>query len=112
MEKFKHFKYFENDNGLSLNTSTIYSRNYSIDFGSRMGTDKYYQRYIILSRIYKKNMLSLRFFSEENNSSYKSLKNNMLKMYFFLENLSNIKKTDYSANKLKKIILKFFNKKS
>ena len=111
MEKFKYFKYFENDGGLSLNTSPIYNKNYSLDFGSRMGSDKYYQRYIILSRIYKKNMLVLRFFSKEKNNSHQYFKNNMLKMYFFLENLSNIKNYDYDADKLKYIILKLLNKK-
>ena len=31
----------------------------------------------------------------------------MLKMYFFLENLSNIKNYDYDADKLKYIIFKY-----
>ena len=50
MEKFKNFKYFENDKGLSLNSSPIYRKNFSIDLGSKLGNDKFYQRSITLKK--------------------------------------------------------------
>tara|TARA_B110000503_G_C6992631_1_gene348021 strand:+ start:134 stop:475 length:342 start_codon:yes stop_codon:yes gene_type:complete len=109
MERFKNFKNFENDKGLSLNSSPIYKKNYSIDLGSKLGNDKFYQRSILLKRTYGKNMLNLNFFSEENNSS-KYFKASMLKMHLFLQDLSNINNVDYTADKLKDLIFKFFKK--
>ena len=109
MEKFKNFKYFENDKGLSLNSSPIYRKNFSIDLGSKLGNDKFYQRSITLKKTYKNNMLSLNFFSKDNNTN-DYFKKNMFKMYFFLENLSNIKENNQSADELQYLILKCFRK--
>jgi hypothetical protein len=109
MEKFKNFKYFENDKGLSLNSSPIYKKNYSIDLGSKLGNDKFYQRSIILKKTYQNNMLRFNFFSKDiNTNAY--FKKNIFKMYYFLESLNNIKKINYTADELQSTISICFRK--
>lgn len=107
MKKFKNFKNFDNDKGLSLNSSPIYNKNYFLDLGSKVGSDKIYPRSIILKKIHQKKIIALNFFSKKDNSDI-YFKNSMLKMYSFLDRINNTKKTDYSAGQLKDLLLKYF----
>jgi hypothetical protein len=109
MKKFKNFKNFDNDKGLSLNSSPIYNKNYFLDLGSKLGSDKIYARSIILKKIHQKNTITLNFFSKKNNDN-KYFKNSMLNMYYFLEIINNTQRTDYSARQLKNLLLKYFKK--
>ncbi len=108
LSKFKNFKLFENDKNLSIQRSFLFKKNFFLDLGSKVGSEKYYER-AITYEIYKKKNLIINFFKNNNINSNTFEEKNKL-MIKFIKNINNIIDLDISGKDLVYNINNFYLK--
>ena len=96
--KFKNFRLFENDKNLSIQRSFLFKKNIFLDLGSKVGTEKYYERKITYE-VFKKDNISIKFF-KKNKISQKSFERKNKLMTQFIKNIKYLTDLDISAKEL------------
>ena len=96
--KFKNFRLFENDKNLSIQRSFLFKRNIFLDLGSKIGSEKYYERKITYE-VFNKDHISIQFF-KNNNITQKIFESKNKLMIKFIRNIKNLVDLDISNKEL------------
>ena len=96
--KFKNFRLFENDKNLSIQRSFLFKKNIFLDLGSKIGSEKYYERKITYE-VFNKDHISIQFF-KNNNITQKIFENKNKLMIKFIRKIKNLIDLDISGKEL------------
>ena len=106
--KFKNFRLFENDKNLSIQRSFLFKKNIFLDLGSKIGSEKYYERKITYE-VFNKDHISIQFF-KNNNITQKIFESKNKLMIKFIRNIKNLVDLDISNKELVYNINSFYLK--